>query len=46
MKGGRHLAPIAIDVAICGALLNGCFGGGDDGEGIPKFQAVGVTGRR
>jgi hypothetical protein len=41
VKRATHLALIAIDVAICGALLTGCSGGGDDGEGIPRFQDVG-----
>ena len=41
MKRARHVALIAIDVAVCGALLTGCFGGGDDGEGIPQLQDVG-----
>jgi hypothetical protein len=41
VKRARHVALIATDVAICGALLTGCFGGGDDGEGIPQFQDVG-----
>jgi hypothetical protein len=40
VKGARHLALIAIDVATCGALLTGCFAGGDDGDdgdGVPEF---------
>ena len=41
MKRARHLALIAIDGAVCGALLTGRLGGGDDGEGIPQFQDVG-----
>jgi hypothetical protein len=41
VKGARQLGLIVIDVAICGALLTGCFAGGDDGEDIPQFQDVG-----
>ena len=34
MRRARHLALIAIDVPIGGALLTGRFGGRDDGGGI------------
>jgi hypothetical protein len=37
VKGARHLALIAIDVAICEAPLTGGFAGGDEGDGIPRF---------
>jgi hypothetical protein len=37
----RHVALIASDVAICGALPTGCSGGGDDDDGSPQFQDVG-----
>jgi hypothetical protein len=41
VKGARHHALIAIDVAICEALLTGCFAGDDDGDDIPPFSDVG-----